>query len=94
MTITLHGPFWRRSHPVPMAIVGAQTLIQLAAIPGFVAVQDWRVAERAFVPLRHGAENPPCFLTRARGELVAPNRRSAESTVLRRLERSFDSGRG
>jgi hypothetical protein len=38
---------------VPWAIVGAETLIQLAAIAGFVAVEDWRVAERAFVLLRH-----------------------------------------
>ena len=52
-TITLHGPSGRRSHAVPWAIVGAETLIQLAAIAGFVAVEDWRVAERAFVLLRH-----------------------------------------
>jgi SAM-dependent methyltransferase len=52
-SITLHGPSGRRSHPVPWAVVGAHALVQLAALAGFVAVEDWRVGGRSFVLLRH-----------------------------------------
>ncbi len=52
-TITLHGPSGRRSHAVPWAVVGAHALVELAAMAGFVAVEDWRVGGRSFVMLRH-----------------------------------------
>ena len=51
--VTLHGPWGRRSHPVPWAVMGAQALVEVAAAAGFVAVEDWRVGGRAFVMLRH-----------------------------------------
>jgi hypothetical protein len=51
--VTLHGPWGRRSHPVPWAVVGTRALIEVAAAAGFVAVEDWRVGGRAFVLLRH-----------------------------------------
>jgi hypothetical protein len=34
-------------------VVGAPALVRLAAMAGFVAVEDWRVSGRAFVMLRH-----------------------------------------
>lgn len=52
-SITLHGPSGRRSHAVPWAVVGAPALVELAALAGFVAVEDWRVTGRSFVMLRH-----------------------------------------
>jgi hypothetical protein len=52
-SITLHGPSGRRSHAVPWAVVGAHRLVQLAAVAGFVAVEDWRLGGRSFVLLRH-----------------------------------------
>ncbi|MEP6650002.1 MAG: DUF2064 domain-containing protein [Lapillicoccus sp.] len=52
-TVTLHGPWGRRSHPVPWAVVGSRALLEVAAAAGFVAVEDWRVGGRAFVMLRH-----------------------------------------
>ena len=52
-TLTLHGPHGRRSTEVPWAILGARALLALAALAGFVAVEDWRVEGRAFVLLRH-----------------------------------------
>ncbi len=51
--VTLHGPWGRRSHPVPWAVMGARALVEVAAAAGFVAVEDWRVGGRAFVMLRH-----------------------------------------
>jgi glycosyltransferase A (GT-A) superfamily protein (DUF2064 family)/SAM-dependent methyltransferase len=51
--VTLHGPWGRRSHPVPWAVMGAHALVEVAAAAGFVAVEDWRVGGRAFVMLRH-----------------------------------------
>jgi hypothetical protein len=51
--VTLHGPWGRRSHPVPWAVLGTTALVEAAAVAGFVAVEDWRVGGRAFVMLRH-----------------------------------------
>ena len=50
--LTLHEPHGRHSSPVPWAVIGVPRLVELAAIAGFVAVEDWRVDGRAFVALR------------------------------------------
>jgi glycosyltransferase A (GT-A) superfamily protein (DUF2064 family)/SAM-dependent methyltransferase len=52
-TVTLHGPWGRRSHPVPWAVLGSAAVVDLAANAGFVAVEEWHVGGRAFVMLRH-----------------------------------------
>ena len=52
-TVTLHGPWGRRSHPVPWAVLGSAALVRLAGSAGFVAVEEWHVGGRAFVMLRH-----------------------------------------
>jgi glycosyltransferase A (GT-A) superfamily protein (DUF2064 family)/SAM-dependent methyltransferase len=52
-TVTLHGPWGRRSHPVPWAVLGSAAVVDLAASAGFVAVEEWHVGGRAFVMLRH-----------------------------------------
>jgi glycosyltransferase A (GT-A) superfamily protein (DUF2064 family)/SAM-dependent methyltransferase len=52
-SVTLHGPWGRRSHPVPWAVLGTSAVVESAAVAGFVAVEDWRVGGRAFVMLRH-----------------------------------------
>ncbi|HEY8308069.1 MAG TPA: DUF2064 domain-containing protein [Lapillicoccus sp.] len=52
-TVTLHGPWGRRSHPVPWAVLGSAAVVDLAASAGFVAVEEWNVSGRAFVMLRH-----------------------------------------
>lgn len=52
-TVTLHGPWGRRSHPLPWAVLGSTALVDLAATAGFVAVEEWHVGGRAFVMLRH-----------------------------------------
>ncbi len=52
-TVTLHGPWGRRSHPVPWAVLGSTAVVDLAATAGFVAVEEWHVGGRAFVMLRH-----------------------------------------
>ena len=52
-TVTLHGPWGRRSHPVPWAVLGSTALVDLAAVAGFLAVEEWHVGGREFVILRH-----------------------------------------
>ena len=51
-SVTLHGPHGRRSTPVRWAVLGARTLVGIAAVVGFGAVESWRVGDRAFVLLR------------------------------------------
>ncbi|MDN5765435.1 MAG: bifunctional glycosyltransferase/class I SAM-dependent methyltransferase [Humibacillus sp.] len=51
-TLTLHDLHGRRSAPLPWSVIGARRLVQLAALAGFVPVEDWRVDGRAFVALR------------------------------------------
>lgn len=51
-TLTLHDLHGRRSAPLPWSVIGARRLVELAALVGFVPVEDWRVDGRAFVALR------------------------------------------
>ncbi len=54
-TLTLTGPWGRRSTPIPWALVGATSLARYAAQAGLLAVEDWRADGRAFVTLRQAA---------------------------------------
>ncbi|NYG07924.1 rSAM/selenodomain-associated transferase 1 [Phycicoccus badiiscoriae] len=53
--VTLTGPLGRRSTPFPWAVVGATALVRYAAEAGLLAVEEWRLEERAFVTLRQAA---------------------------------------
>jgi hypothetical protein len=53
--VTLRGPLGRRSTPFPWARVGATALVRYAAQAGLLAVEDWRLEDRAFVTLRQAA---------------------------------------
>jgi rSAM/selenodomain-associated transferase 1 len=53
--VTLRGPLGRRSWPFPWAVVGTTAVVRYAAEAGLLAVEDWRLEDRAFVTLRHTA---------------------------------------
>jgi glycosyltransferase A (GT-A) superfamily protein (DUF2064 family) len=50
--ITLVDATGRRAHPLPWARLGSAVLVRLAARTGFLVVEEWRVADRAFLALR------------------------------------------